>query len=154
MLKTPERESKFHWIGVISKPQYYLFALKSSTLIRSSDVYAYKFDKIGTLLNSASYHMLKGKNFTNLAALNNAKTIFDLLQKKRVDFITVNKRTFNKICDFNSIKCDEIVAVAPINMPKTSALYFALNKASDPELVVNLKTIYKKMIANGDISVF
>lgn len=154
ILRTPVRESKFHWIGVISKPQYYLFAIRGSTQIKSNNFNAYKNAKIGTLLNSASYHQLKSEGFTNLAALNNAKTIFQLLKRKRVDFITVNKRTFQKICEFNSVGCDEIIAVAPIDMPKSSLLYFAINKESDPELVKHLKTAYKQLKSNGGIVVF
>ncbi len=154
MVRTPDREEKFHWLGVLSEPKYYLFALRNSDFSKSNNMTPFKDHRIGTLLNSASYHSLKDNGFTNLIALNNAKNVFELLKRKRVDFITANKRTFQKICAFNSVGCDEIIAVAPIKMPKSSLLYLAINKDSDPKLVSRLKAAYDKLIASGDIAVF
>ncbi len=154
IVRTPGREDKFHWLGVLSEPKYYLFALKNSEFSKSSSMTPYKNHRIGTLLNSASYHSLKDNGFTHLIALNHTKNVFELLKKKRVDFVTANKRTFKKICSYNTVECDEIVAVAPITMPKNSLLYLAINKESDPHLVKHLKVTYDKLIASGDISVF
>lgn len=154
MVRTPEREDKFHWLGIISKPQYFLYAFKQSEFTANKDATSFKKYRIGTLLNSASYLTLKAEGFTNLVALNNAKQVFGMLRKNRVDFITANKQTFKKICQSYSSECDQMVAVAPIDMPKNSALYFAMSKDSDPTLVNRLKLTYSQLISTGEISTF
>jgi len=154
IVRTPERESKFHWLGVISKPQYYLFALKANKLPQSNKSQDFKEYRIATLLNSASYHQLQEQGFSNLVPLKSGKTVFEMLKKNRVDLITANKLTFEKICKFNSVGCDEVIAVAPINMPENSYLYFAINKESDPVLVNKLKTTYETLTLNNEVAVF
>lgn len=154
ILRTPEREDKFHWLGVIAKPQYYLFALKDAKFTQANDVNTFKNYRIATLSDSANHQLLESNGFTHLITLNDAKNVFELLKRKRVDFITANKRTFKTICEFNGEKCDNIVAIAPIKMPASSLLYFAINKASDPKLVKRLKDSYKTLISKGEIAVF
>lgn len=154
ILRTPEREDKFHWLGVIAKPQYYLFALKDAKFTQANDVNAFKNYRIATLSDSANHQLLESNGFTHLITLNDTKNVFELLKRKRVDFITANKRTFKTICNFNSEKCDDIVAIAPIKMPASSLLYFAINKASDPALVKRLQDSYKALLLKGDITVF
>lgn len=154
MVRTPERESKFHWLGEISKPQYYLFALKESKFLASDSINMFKEHRIGTHLNSASYLTLKAEGFNNLVPLSKANQIFRMLRTKRVDFITVNKRTFQSICELNNIKCDGIVPIAAIKLPDSASLYFAMNKKSDLALVNLLKVTYEKLKATGEISVF
>ena len=154
MVRTPERESKFHWLGVISKPQYYLFALKDSEFTKSNHISSFKNYTIATLLNSATHVTLKAEGFKNIVPLAHAKQIFGMLRKKRVDFITANKPTFQTICTSYRVKCDDILAIAPIEMPKSSSLYFAMNKESDLALVNILKVTYKKLLLKGEITVF
>ena len=71
-----------------------------------------------------------------------------------MDFITANKPTFQTICTSYRVKCDDILAIAPIEMPKSSSLYFAMNKESDLALVNILKVTYKKLLLKGEITVF
>lgn len=154
IVRTPERESKFHWLGVISEPQYYLYAMKDSQFTQANSLSSFKNHRIGTILNSASYLALKAQEFKYLVPLTNAEQVFGMLIKKRVDFITANKRTFQSICVNYSDECEKIIAVAPIKMPESSLLYFAINKSSDPMLVALLQKSYKKLLSEGEIIIF
>lgn len=154
IVRNQERESKFHWLGVITKPKYYLFALKSSHFKKSENLEQYKKYNIGTILDSASYLALKSKGFNYIVSLNQTKQVLEMLTKKRVDFITANLQTINTLCEFHDVKCDDIEAIAPLKMSENSALYFAINKNSDPKLVNSLKIKYKELLKSGEISIF
>lgn len=154
IVRTPERESKFHWLGVISEPQYYLFAMKDSQFTQAINTSSFKSHSIGTILNSASYLALKAEDYKYLVPLTNAEQVFGMLTKNRVDFITANKRTFQSICINYSVECEKIIAIAPIKMQKSSLLYFAINKESDPRLVTLLRESYIKLLSEGEIVIF
>jgi polar amino acid transport system substrate-binding protein len=154
IVRTPNRENKFYWLGEISRPQYYLYALKSSGFLKAPNSDAFTEYKIGTILNSASYQSLKTNGFTNVLSIRQVTKVFNMLTKNKVDFITVDKQKFQSICASYSLKCADIVPISPIKMPQSSSLYFALSKNSDPALVSSITEAYNKLLLSGDISVF
>jgi len=153
MVRTKERENSFHWIGIISKPQYYLFALKSTKIKPTNNTNELSEYSIATLLGSASYATLKNEGFKNLVPVTTAKQVFQLLTKKRVNLITANLKAFDKICRRNSTECNKIKAIGPIKQLNDRALYFALNKNSDAKLVRSLRETYLKMLNEKSIEI-
>ena len=154
IVRTADRESKFHWLGIISKPQYYLFSLKSNHFRKSVNVNSFKNYRVATILDSASYLALQSEGFKYLVPLTQAEQVFAMLKRKRVDFITANKRTFLNICRAYSEECENIIPIAPIKMSNNNFLYFAMNKESDPELVNALKMTYQKLLSTQEIKIF
>lgn len=154
IVRTPERDSKFHWLGVLSKPQYCLYAMKTANVSPAVDISLFKNQRVATILNSASFFTLKKEGFHFLVPLTSAEQAFGMLTKNRVDFITANKKTFQSICANYSDECENIVEIAPIEMPESSFLYFAINKESDPRIVSLLQETYQKLLSAGEISIF
>ncbi|TPH19308.1 substrate-binding periplasmic protein [Litorilituus lipolyticus] len=154
MVRTPEREDNFHWIGIISKPQYYLFALKSKDIPLAKPLIEYHQYRVGTVLNSANHLALKNQGFDSLVPVATAKQVFMLLTKKRVELITANLTAFDEICQHNSKQCDDIEAIGPISALNDRALYFAMNKNSDASVVQTLRETYQKLLTDKAINIF
>jgi len=153
IVRTPEREDDFYWIGIISKPQYYLFALKSNDIPSKKPLTEYKQYHVGTVLNSASYIALKKQDFESLIPVATAKQVFMLLTKKRVDLITANLTAFDEICQHNTDQCNDIEAIGPISSLNNRALYFAMNKNSDANTVQTLRETYQKLLNDKAINI-
>ena len=154
IVRTPERESKFHWLGILSKPQYYLFAMKDSKFSKSNNINIYKNHSVGTILDSASHLKLKAEGFSYIVPLTQAEQVMGMLTKKRVDFITANINAIQSLCKFHTVECDDIIAIAPLCTSKDGFLYFAINKNSNLKLVNTLKNKYKELLEKGEISIF
>ncbi|RHW77463.1 hypothetical protein D1094_00445 [Colwellia sp. RSH04] len=153
MVRTIEREDKFHWIGIISKPKYYFFALKNTEIPSSNNIKDFSKYRVGSLLSSASYSTLKAQGFEYLVPVTTAKQVFQLLTKNRVDLITANLTAFDEICQHHSTECSQIKAIAPIEPLNNRALYFAMNKDSDPKVVQRLRRSYQKLLKENKIKI-
>jgi len=72
MLRTPEREKKYKWVGPLSTMRMVFFKKKGSKIILNSIDDAKKIRKIGVTKGVANFEMLNIQGFKNLDIINNA----------------------------------------------------------------------------------
>ena len=83
MLRTPEREHKYKWVGPLSSMKLVFFKKKGSKITLNSIEDAKKVESIGVTEGVANFEMLSKQGFTNLVVLKNAEDEENI--KKLVD---------------------------------------------------------------------
>lgn len=73
MLKTPERENKYKWVGPLSFMKLVFFKKKGSKITLHSIEDAKKVKRIGVTKGVANYEMLRKQGFTNLVVMRDAE---------------------------------------------------------------------------------
>ena len=87
MLRTPERENKYKWVGPLTSMHLVFFKKKGSSITLNTIEDAKKVAKVGVTKGVANFEMLQGKGFKNLDVLtsgNDEKNIRKLV-KGRID---------------------------------------------------------------------
>ena len=141
MIRTPEREKQFHWIGVVSELSRVFISLKSKpeNLI-SSDAQA-KEKIIAITRGSDSFTELINRGFSedkNLYVVTSIEKGYELLLSGKVDLIYYDP---NAIRDYiRSNKLENEVVFNPIKLINRRASYLALSLNSDKKLVELLKS--------------
>ncbi len=145
--RTPERENKFHWITLMMRKPWALYAKKDSTLqIKSLDD-AKKVGGIGVLAGGIRGTWLQQQGFTNIDRVATHELNVAKLVRRRVDLILYSPQGMAHTCresgyDFGKFK---IVLV-----PHSSLSYLAMSKNGTSEKTVNLwKEAAHKMKEDG-----
>jgi ABC-type amino acid transport substrate-binding protein len=146
MVRTSERENKFHWLGVVSKLARVFISLKPNGYLDVITDQQAKNKLIAVTRNSNSYNELKAKGFSenkNLYIVASIQEAFKLLNKGRVDLVfndpsSVKQYLLTQNMNQQQVKFNAIVAKDRRNS------YIAININSDSELVNKLKLAMKE----------
>ena len=141
MIRTPEREQNFHWIGIVSELSRVFISLKSrpENLV-NTDLQA-KEKLIAVARGSDSYTELKKRGFSqakNLYVVTDIEKAFQLLLSRKVDLIYYDPNAIKEY--IQSSNKDIKVAFNPIVAANRRASYLALSLNSDKKLVELLKS--------------
>ena len=87
MLKTPERENLYKWVGPLIDLSMVFFKKTGSNVVLKSLEDAKKVNKIGVTRDVANYEILSAKGFTNLDVLQNGADENNIIKliKGRID---------------------------------------------------------------------
>lgn len=140
MVKTKEREKKFHWIGIVSQLSRVFISLKDNPEAFVENIEQAKHKIVAVSRNGFSQNELIKQGFIvgkNLYVVSSMEQGFNLLLKGKVELIyydpeVIKRYIFNKKQDVNEI------SYAPITAKDQRTSYIAINKDSDPFLVKKL----------------
>lgn len=144
MVRLPNREDKFVWVGELERFDSAIYALKSRG-IKLNTLNDAKRYKIAVLRDNFSHHYLLERGFsekTHLLLIDNLDKIDKLISTRHniLDFVVLSKKQFNyRIKKEPRLKLLE--PVLTLNTSK-SPLYFACNINMDPSLVTQLKAAF------------
>ena len=87
--RTPERESKFKWIGLTASKKYNssLYKLKSNQHIQAANLEQAKAYKVGVSLGDVNHELLISKGFNNISPVSQRSQSIKMLMRQRVDLI-------------------------------------------------------------------
>jgi len=144
MVRSPEREALFQWVGPIGKMTLGIIAKKSAHLVATSPEMLYRY-KIAAIPDTASEQALIDLGFpsSNLDRFANRTSQLQKLKENRVDAIA-----FSVEAAFSSLEamgCD-IKEYEVVYILKESDLYFAFSKEINPKLIADLNAILKTLI--------
>lgn len=144
LIRTPEREKQFHWIGIVSELSRVFISLDSKPENLITNDNEVKNKVIAVARNSNSYHELVAKGFKdNLYLVTELETTFKLLLNGRVDLIYHDPHAIKRYIELNNLKLVNI-NFRPISSTNRRASYLALSVNSDEGLVKSLKTAMKQ----------
>jgi len=144
IIRTPEREKQFHWIGIVSELSRVFISLESEpkNLITTDSEVENKV--IAVTRNSNSYHELVARGFKdNLYVVTKPETSFKLLIGGKVDLVYHDPNAIRRYIELNNINSVKI-NFKPISPTNRRASYLALNINSDENLVKQFKTAMEK----------
>jgi polar amino acid transport system substrate-binding protein len=151
IVRTKEREEKFHWVGDLFEEQLYFWGLKNKFTEEFKQNEQLKTYRIAALRDSNIATYLSHNNYTKTHLLINAEQNLQMLFGNRVDLIiatklTVKKRTEELGLDFNLLVHSE--ELTQLNNP----LSIALSKTTSDNIVKQYQTAFKQVVDQGTLS--
>lgn len=152
MIRTPERESQFHWLGPMDTPKSALYRLRERGDIRLStlnDVHTYR---VG-VVRSASFHRWFLDAGFLPEHLDLARDYSQNLQKLlvgRVDLIPGQHSIVHY--HLRQLKLPDTVVQPALDLDTQQAIYLALSRKSDPALMRALDQAWTELVASGELA--
>lgn len=148
--KTEQRESLFHWLGLITKVNYFLYKLKTTPIDPSSADFNLNNYSIGTIRESSVHQFLDKLQIKDLHLVKKSRQNIQKLLSGRVNVISGISNIFYENCKAVKLDCSNIEPFYQLNNISTD-LYFAINKSTDPIIVNKIKSAYLKVIKNDPL---
>lgn len=147
IVRLPNRESNFNWVGELESFDSAIYALKSRS-IKLNTLNDAKGYKIAVLRDNFSHHYLLERGFSesrNLLLIDSLDKIDKLISTRHniLDFVVLNKKQFNY-----RVKTEpRLELLEPVLSLNTAQypLFFACNINMDPALVTQLKVAFSKV---------
>lgn len=151
--RTPEREQKFKWIGLLDFNHYhsFLFKLKANDKVKITNLEDAKSYVIGAQLGDVNYELLKSEGFKHIQAVPERSQTVKMLLRNRVDLVVGSYAILNE--EFNKVGA-EFELIEPLIPFKTSNPYMAISNQTSDELVNKIKAAYQRLVLRGDIPSF
>ncbi len=151
--RTPERESKFKWIGLTAPKKYNssLYRLKANQHIKADNLDEAKPYTVGVNLGSVNHELLKSEGFKHISPVSQRSQSVKMLMRQRVDLIVgsypILFEAFKKVGE----PIEDIEVLLPF---RVSQPYIAMSQQTSDELVEQLKSAYEGLVLRGDIPDF
>jgi len=150
-VRTPERESKYKWVGPLAKLEMVFFIRAGSDLGVHSIEDAKKIRKIGVTKNVAGHEMMLNMGFTNLDVLQSGSDDKNMkrLIKGRVDAWP----TSYYAGIYNARKdgvLDQVEVIKEVSL-MSGHLYIAFNKETDDQIIHQWQSALDLLTSNGVI---
>ncbi|MCV2351534.1 substrate-binding periplasmic protein [Paucibacter sp. Y2R2-4] len=146
--RTPERESRFKWVGEMLRLEFDFYRLKSRQdiqLQRFGDAQAYR---IGVSRDDFRHQFLSRKGFTKLLVEPQSLDNFRQLLSQRVDLVVMTETDVNSYCKQLSVDCAQVERVHRIE-ELSSTLYAAFSLSTPDETVERVRRGFEKVKASG-----
>jgi polar amino acid transport system substrate-binding protein len=152
MLRTPERESKYQWIGLLAKRNYYLYrsASRKDIVIRSlEDAKQYR---IGVLRGDVRTDYLRAQGFTEgtakgLEVVNVTFSVLKMQQAGRIDLIVYSDEGVKLACEEANISCDSLVPAFQLDL--AGGLWLVASPLMPHARVDTLRKAFKRQEDSG-----
>ena len=151
--RTPAREAKFKWIGLLGAEENnsFLFKLKSNQQIQIQTLEQAKQYSVGVSLNDVNHEILKSEGFNRINTVPELSQSVKMLLRNRIDLIVgsypVLLEEFNRL----GVPVDEVEALIPF---RVSRPYMAMSKSTSEKMANRLKASYQKLVSMGEIPDF
>ena len=139
IVRTPEREKSFKWVGVIAPADYHLFALAGRDIALASLDDAKRW-QIGTVQQTVGEQYLLSQGFLkgqNLQSSVRNELNFDKLQQGRIDLWIMNRLTAHQLVrQAGHVPGQTLKAVLPIDALNDQGGYYMAFGAQTPDAMV------------------
>lgn len=150
-VRTPERESKYKWVGPLAKLEMVFFKRAGSDLGVHSIEDAKKIRKIGVTKNVAGHEMMLNMGFTNLDVLQSGSDDKNMkrLIKGRVDAWPTSYYAGIYVARKNGV-LDQVEVIKEISL-MSGHLYIAFNKETDDQIIHQWQSALDLLNSDGVI---
>lgn len=148
IVRTPERENLFHWIGQVAPPiRSYLVKLKSNNQTFEGQLTQLSKYKIGVTRDGVDQHILTEAGFENLVPNTHRGLSVQQLVMGRVDMVVLTKEELAE----HSVYGVSVEQLEKVTLLNENGVYVAMSKDSDVKLFDRLKSSYKRLKGAGEI---
>jgi len=151
LLKTPIRARQYTWLGESYFADAYLVSLKNRTDEVTHLNHA-KFYQVATIRGYSSATYLKNAGFTedkNLVLVSYYQQLWQMLYKKRIDFVLTNTLTLNNELKHSGLNPNLITKRIHLT-DYPSKLYFSANKTLDKHTASAISHALNTLKENGE----
>ena len=135
--RTDEREKNFIWLHHYFTLNFYLYALESRKEELGKAEIDFKQARIGVIRNDFTHTELENLGYTNLIAVDDDRSLSQMLIRGRVDFVTSSGFGMNNFELGLLLRDTEIFEAFALPL-QSIPVYFALSKNTDPDIVTKL----------------
>ena len=137
IIRNPEREALFHWVGPVLREEIHLYALSDRTDIQPTQLSDLRKYRLGCLKDSFDTDYFLKKDFRigkELSVVADHNTNLQNLMAGKVDMIPLGARQM--VYQLRSMKRDANLLVPRMELKEISSdVYIAFNMKTDPALV-------------------
>ncbi len=151
MLKTPNREARFQWVGQTYKSLAVLIGLKNRQDIKLHSLESAKPYIVGTIRGYHSDHFLHENGFTeqeNLSLSVTSKHLWAMLFNKRIDLVLTNYMALDRDIKKSGFDANDIAPYLSLsNFP--SELYIATGLTTSHNIIERLAAALEAIKKSG-----
>ncbi len=148
LARNAEREPAYHWIGPVTTSEVWLFKLKNRTDLRLDKLEDIKVYTVGDVASSSTTSLLQKYGAKVDSAPSNVSNCRKF-KAGRVDFIPFDPNGIKIFLHTCGLKPEDVER--SLHLPRDTALYIALGKRSDPELVQQLQTQFQAIVKDKSL---
>ncbi|MCP4110239.1 MAG: amino acid ABC transporter substrate-binding protein [Desulfobacteraceae bacterium] len=148
VVRNPEREELFHWLGPIADRNIYLFKLKNRTDIVLKSVEDAKRYRVGSVIRAASGDFLESKGIKLERVPEYTQNLRKLLLD-RIDLADALDYSFAFLAKQEGVSFSKFEKALMVDVSKK--YYLALSKTTSSEIVAALQKSFKKLKESGEI---
>lgn len=155
LARTPERESRFHWIGELVDLHVHLYGMVGRKSLQVASMEQARQLRIGVINKDVRLDWFKANGFSELTpssvggldlSENNDVNMLKL-RRGMVDAVPVSRIAMQTYCRQQKLDCGQFRPLYPL--PVTMSLYLAASKNTPYEHVNTLRYHYRKLVQNG-----
>nr|WP_315488539.1 transporter substrate-binding domain-containing protein [uncultured Rhodoferax sp.] len=152
MLRTAERESKYQWVGLMAKRNYYLYRLDSRKDIVIQSLEDARQYRIGVLRGDVRTDYLRAQGFAEgtdkgLEVVNVAFSLLKMQQAGRIDLIVFSDEGIRLVCEEAKVACDAFTPAFRLDL--VGNLWLAASPLMPPALLSTLRKAFQKQEDSG-----
>ena len=149
MTRTPDRENRFHWIGLIRPISFKMWALPEREDEFPAALEAARDLRISAVRDDVVEKYLLEKGFTNLVYLSQTSNTLTMLRRNRIDLMPYIESGMPGYLQRKNEAPGTLIPVYDLKEISTGH-YIVMSKQSDPELVRRLQDAYQATVASGE----
>ncbi|WP_163832658.1 substrate-binding periplasmic protein [Spartinivicinus ruber] len=151
VVRKPNREKLFHWIGPISDRNIYIYKLKKRQDIKASSLEEIKSKgyTIGTVIGTAATEQLKSEGLNVTETVNYEQTVHMILLGRTdlVVFLEYSLAFLAKQAGSNYAEFEKILL-----LDGSKKYYIVIQKNTDPNIVERLQQSFDKLKSSGTLT--
>lgn len=151
MIRTPARESKFHWVGKIISVKYALYGLKRNLKTLPTTLMEAKHVSIGVNRGGIRHHYLRDNGFDNLVLIDSYERILKMVERGRIDLFPFSQFGMVTFAGRYGFASDHFVPVVQLE-DMSNSMYMVLGKKTNKQLVKRISSAYTQLKDSGKVS--
>ena len=148
ILRLPDVEDSFQWVGEITPIETYIFKNSSSADIRIEDLEDLQSYRVGVVRDSGAHQYLQSRGVQNLTSITGMEQAILMLNGDRLDLVVASQLSFSALAKQLGVSFDDYEAVYEIEELSTNA-YLAFSQNTSAEIVSQFQEALAKIYATG-----
>jgi polar amino acid transport system substrate-binding protein len=148
LARTPQRETRFLWVGEIRPVEVYLFGLRSRQAELPGTIEEARDFRIGTIRSDFADQYLRGLEFPNLVHIGNNTPWLTMMERGRIDLVPFGAHGIQEYLAQRAEPQEKLLATVHLDALSTG-LYLALSKQTDPAILKRLRQAYQRLVEDG-----
>ena len=150
IVRTPEREALFRWVGQLARVSIYLYKFRADEAIRPSVLDEAKGYTIGVVRDDARAKYLSAHGFSKLVVSATNEQNFKLFQLRQVQMIPLPEHDAIAFCKKAGISFSELEVVMPLE-ELDIGVYIAYSLATSAQTVAQTIQAFKEVESAGGL---
>jgi polar amino acid transport system substrate-binding protein len=148
IVRTPERENLFEWVGQLSTVAVSLYKFRDRTDIKVADLESAKAYTIGVIRGDSRERYFHVHGFEKLVLTADNNESFRLFSLRQVQLIPMSERDAKALCQALHIPFDELEVVYTLHEFQ-KGIYMAYSKGTSAELVSRTVQAFQSLDESG-----